>query len=462
MAHPRGFEPLTPWFVARYSIQLSYGCVAGTFGAKPGRPATPKKWILPDSRIIAAATAQGAGGAAIQALFQSTNAADSLKRISEQAGGNIMRIGAPKETKNQEYRAGLTVESVAALIADGHEVWVETGIGGGIGESDADYREAGARIAGGPAELFDRAELIVKVKEPNRQERQLLRPRHTLFCYLHLASDPEQAEDLLASDAVCIAFETITDESGALPLLTPMSEIAGRMAVQAATHFLQKRNGGRGILLSGATGVEPGKVAVIGGGVVGGNAARIALGLGARVAIIEKFPARRAQLREQLGPDVELLDSTPENIEAKAREADLVVGALLVPGGKVKHLIPETLVKKMQPGSVLADVCIDQGGCAETSRPTSHDDPVFIKHGVVHYCVANIPGAAPLTSTIALNRAILPYIRELADKGARRALDENIHLRRGLNICRGHITYQAVAEGLGLEHLGADEALPLI
>ena len=373
-----------------------------------------------------------------------------------------MRIGAPRETKNHEYRAGLTVESVAALTADGHEVWIETGIGEGIGESDADYREAGARIAANPAQLFDQAELIVKVKEPNRDERALLRPRHTLFGYLHLASDPEQTQDLLASESVCIAFETVTDDCGALPLLMPMSEIAGRMAVQAATHFLQKRNGGMGLLLSGATGVEPGRVAVIGGGVVGSNAARIALGLGARVTIIEKFPARREQLRKMLGPDIELADSTPENIAEQVRSADLVVGALLVPGGKVRHLIPETLVEQMKPGAVLADVCIDQGGCAETSRPTTHDDPVFIKHDVVHYCVANIPGAVPVTSTRALNRVTLPYIRELARKGVRQALQENEHLRRGLNVCRGRITYQAVAKGLGLDHITADEALGLL
>ena len=378
-----------------------------------------------------------------------------------------MHIGAPRETKNHEYRAGLTVESVAALVADGNEVWVETGIGAGIGESDAEYREAGARIAGDPAELFDAAEMIVKVKEPNRDERRLLRPRHTLFAYLHLASDPEQADDLLASGATCIAFETVTDERGALPLLIPMSEIAGRMAVQAATHFLQKRNGGMGLLLSGATGVEAGRVAVIGGGVVGANAARIALGLGARVGIVEKFPARREALRKMLranmeGGDLECVDSTPENIERLVSEADLVVGALLVPGGKVKHLIPESLVKKMKPGAVLADVCIDQGGCAATSRPTSHDDPVFIKHGVVHYCVANIPGAVPVTSSKALNRATLPHIRELAGKGVRQALRENIHLRRGLNICRGHITYEAVAEGLGLDFITPDQAMLLL
>ncbi len=370
-----------------------------------------------------------------------------------------MRIGAPRETKNHEYRAGLTVESVAALVADGNEVWVETGIGAGIGESDAEYREAGARIAGNPAELFDAAEMIVKVKEPNRDERRLLRPRHTLFGYLHLASDPEQANDLLASGTTCIAFETVTDEQGALPLLTPMSEIAGRMAVQAATHFLQKRNGGMGLLLSGATGVEAGRVAVIGGGVVGVNAARIALGLGARVGILEKFPARREALRKMLGGDIACVDSTPENIERLVSEADLVVGALLVPGGKVKHLIPESLVKKMKPGAVLADVCIDQGGCAATSRPTSHDDPVFIKHDVVHYCVANIPGAVPVTSSKALNRATLPHIREIAGKGVRRALHENIHLRRGLNICRGHITHEAVAEGLGLDFITSSQAV---
>ena len=370
-----------------------------------------------------------------------------------------MRIGAPRETKNHEYRAGLTVESAAALAADGHEVWVETGIGAGIGESDADFRAAGAKIAADPVELFDSADLIVKVKEPNRDERRLLRPRHTLFGYLHLASDPEQTDDLIASGALCIAFETVTDDAGALPLLIPMSEIAGRMSVQAAASFLQKRQGGMGLLLSGATGVDPGRVVVIGGGTVGSNAARIALGLGARVAIVEKYPARREQLREMLGPELECFDSTPEIIAGLVVEADLVVGALLVPGGKLKPLITEAMVVKMKKGAVLADVCIDQGGSAETSRPTTHDDPVYIKHGVVHYCVANIPGAVPITSTRALNRATLPFIRELANKGVRRALHENIHLRRGLNICRGHITYQAVADGLGLDFTAPCQAM---
>ena len=370
-----------------------------------------------------------------------------------------MRIGSPRESKNHEYRVGLDVESVAALTADGHEVWVETGAGVGIGESDSDYESAGAQIAADTAELFDAVDLIVKVKEPNSAERALLQPRHTLFAYLHLASDAEQTDDLMASGALCIAFETVTNEQGGLPLLIPMSEIAGRMSVQAAASFLQKRNGGMGLLLSGATGVEPGKVVVIGGGTVGSNAARIALGLGARVAIVEKFPARREQLREMLGPELECFDSTPENIERLVIEADLVVGALLVPGGKLKPLVTESMVMKMKQGAVFADVCIDQGGSAETSRPTTHDDPTFVKHGVVHYCVANIPGSVPVTSTKALCRATLPFVRKLANEGVRQALEGDVHLRRGMNVCRGHITYKAIAKALGRLFIAPEKAL---
>ena len=373
-----------------------------------------------------------------------------------------MRIGAPRESKNHEYRVGLDVESVAALTADGHDVWIETGAGAGIGESDADYEGAGARIAADSAALFEAVDLIVKVKEPNSAERALLRPRHTLFGYLHLASDPDQTDDLIASGALCVAFETVTNDAGALPLLIPMSEIAGRMSVQAAAGFLQKRQGGMGLLLSGATGVEPGKVAVIGGGTVGGNAARIALGLGARVAIVEKFPARREQLREMLGPELECVDSTPENIERLVVEADLVIGALLVPGGKLRPLVAESLVRKMKPGAVLADVCIDQGGCAETSRPTTHDEPTFVKHGVVHYCVANIPGAVPITSTKALCRATLPYVRQLANDGIKHTLERDAHLRNGMNVCRGHITYEAVAAGLGRNFVAPERALEML
>ncbi len=373
-----------------------------------------------------------------------------------------MRVGAPKESKNHEYRVGLDVESVAALVADGHEVWIESGAGAGIGESDADYTRVGARIAADTAELFDAVDLIVKVKEPNRAERALLRPRHTLFGYLHLASDPEQTDDLIASEALCIAFETVTDDNGRLPLLIPMSEIAGRMAVLAAAGFLQKRQGGMGLLLSGATGVEAGRVAVIGGGTVGGNAARIALGLGARVAVVEKHPARRTQLRETLGSALECFDSTPENIERVVTESDLVVGALLVPGGKLQALISESLVMKMKPGAVLADVCIDQGGCAETSRPTTHDEPTFIQHGVVHYCVANIPGAVPITSTKALCRATLPYVRKLAGGGVKRTLEQDAHLRQGVNVCRGHVAYEAVAEALGHRFMAPERALDFL
>lgn len=373
-----------------------------------------------------------------------------------------MRIGCPKESKNREYRVGLNVESAQILINDGHEVWVESGVADGIGQSDADYRNVGARIAANTAELLDAADLLVKVKQFNSDERRLLQPRHTLFGFLALASDPAQTSDLLASGAVCLAYETVTSDAGTLPLLVPMSEISGRMAVLAASVFLQKRQGGMGVLLSGATGVDPGKVVVIGGGTVGSNAARIALGLGARVSIVTRTPARRKQLRESLGPELECVESTPGNIERLVLDADMVVGALLVPGGRVPKLVPESLVKRMKKGAVIADVCIDQGGCVETSRPTTHDEPTFIKHGVVHYCIANIPGTVPVTATRALNRATLPFVRQLANQDIRQALEQNEHLRRGMNICRGHITFEAVAQALGQECMTPERALEML
>lgn len=380
-----------------------------------------------------------------------------------------MRIGSPTESKAQEFRVGLTPASVRVLVEDGHEVWIETQAGLGIGSLDDEYRQAGAQIADNIEQLFQNCDLIIKVKEPNHQERLLLEQRHTLFTYLHLASDPEQTAELMQSNAVCIAYETVTDDQGTLPLLTPMSEIAGRLSVQEAAVHLEKHHGGRGILLGGATGVEPGRVVIIGGGVVGSNACRTALGLGANVTIVDRTETRLEQLKQQFGEraallesELSLLISTAEVLEQAVIAADLVVGAVLVPGAAAAKVIPASLVKKMKPGAVIADVAIDQGGCCENSRPTTHSDPTFVVDGVIHYCVANIPGAVPRTSSEALNNATLPCVRELASKGSKSALLENIHLRNGLNVCRGKLTRPEVAQAQNLEAVSAESALELV
>ncbi|NQV70815.1 MAG: alanine dehydrogenase [Pseudohongiella sp.] len=378
-----------------------------------------------------------------------------------------MRIGSPKESKAQEFRVGLTPDSVKALVNDGHEVWIEHHAGLGIGSDDSVYQQAGAQIAENAEQLFQNVDLIIKVKEPNRQERALLQARHTLFTYLHLASDLEQTTDLMQSKAVCIAYETVTSDDGTLPLLTPMSEIAGRLAVQEAACQLEKHHGGRGILLGGASGVEPAHVVIIGGGVVGSNACRTALGLGANVVILDKSASRLEQLKQQfqdrssalLKSNIDYLLSTPETLEQQVIAADLVVGAVLIPGAAAPKVISSALVKKMKPGAVIADVAIDQGGCCENSRPTTHKDPTFIVDGVIHYCVANIPGAVPKTSSEALNNATLPSIREIARKGVKTALLENIHLANGLNVCSGKLTREEVAQALGLEAVSAESVL---
>jgi len=370
-----------------------------------------------------------------------------------------MRIGVPKETKVREYRVGLTPASVRELTAHGHEVLVETGAGDGIGMSDESYVRAGARIAGSAADVFAFGELIMKVKEPLAPERRMLRPGQVLFTYLHLAPDPEQARDLMASNAVCIAYETVTSPSGSLPLLAPMSEVAGRMSVQVGAYFLEKAHGGQGILIGGVPGVEPAKVVVIGGGVVGSHAIDVALGMGAEVTVLDKNVEVLRRLWAHYGRPLNTVFATRDAIDRHLREADLVVCGVLVPGAAAPKLISRAHVAAMKTGAVIVDVAIDQGGCAETSRPTTHDEPTFVVDGVIHYCVTNMPGAVPKTSAYALNNATLPYVLAIADKGWKRALAEDRHLLNGLNVWNGRITCEPVAAALGLPSVPAASAL---
>jgi len=374
----------------------------------------------------------------------------------------MTRIGCPKESKAQEHRVGLTPESVATLTAAGHEVWIEQRAGLGIGCDDQAYRDAGATIAASLDEVFANTDLIIKVKEPSAAERQKLEARHTLFTYLHLASDPEQTRDLIASEAICIAYETVTDDAGHLPLLTPMSAIAGRLAVQEAVIHLEKHHGGLGVLLSGAPGVASESVVIIGGGVVGSNAARIALGLGGKVTVLDRSESKLGELDSRFNGKVRCELSTPESVAEHVSSAALVVGAVLIPGGRADYVISSDMVKKMRPGAVIADVAIDQGGCCENSRPTTHDEPTFVKDGVIHYCVANIPGAVPLTSSKALNNVTLPYVKALAGQGTHAALAADRHLLNGLNVCRGRLTHPEVADDLGIDYTSAENALGMI
>ncbi len=367
-----------------------------------------------------------------------------------------MQIGVPKEVKNNEYRVGLTPASVRELTARGHAVLVETCVGAAIGFGDEDYSAAGAEILPSPQAVFERAELIVKVKEPQPEERALLEPRHTLFTYLHLAPDRQQTDDLLASGAICIAYETVTDTAGHLPLLAPMSAVAGRMAIQAGAHCLEKAQGGRGLLLGGVPGVAPAQVTIIGAGVVGSNAAAMAVGLGADVTLLDKDLGALRHLDERFGNRVRTLFSTAHQLELSVLEADLVVGAVLVPGASAPKLVTREQVGRMKQGAVLVDVSIDQGGCFETSRPTTHEAPTFEIDGVIHYCVANIPGAVARTSTLALNNATLPFVLALADKGIDRALRDDPHLLNGLNVAHGRLCRTEVAEAQG-----RDQVLPL-
>jgi alanine dehydrogenase len=370
-----------------------------------------------------------------------------------------VKIGVPKEIKTQEYRVGLTPASVRELVMHGHDVVVEHDAAAGIGIADDAYRNVGATIADNASAVFSAAEMIVKVKEPQPQEIAMLRPGQVLFTYLHLAADKVQTEGLMRSGATCIAYETVTDARGALPLLAPMSEVAGRMSVQVGAHCLEKEQGGAGVLLGGVPGVTPGRVVVLGGGVSGTNAARMAVGLEASVTIIDKSLPRLYELDLQFGPRATTLFATVEAIEQSVLAADLVIGAVLVPGAAAPKLVSRAMVQAMRPGSVLVDISIDQGGCFETSRPTTHSDPTYVEHGVVHYCVTNMPGAVARTSTFALNNATLPFVLALANKGWRAALTDDLHLRHGLNVHAGKITYAAVAHDLRLDYTAADSVV---
>ena len=372
-----------------------------------------------------------------------------------------MRVGVPKEIKVHEYRIGLTPASVAELVAHGHEVVVETGGGNGIDCPDKAYERAGAQILPDAATVFETADMIVKVKEPQPQEIAMLEPRHILFTYLHLAATEDLTLALAESGAACVAYETVETDNGALPLLAPMSEIAGRLSAQAGAYFLEKPLGGRGLLLGGVPGVAPGRVLVIGGGIVGYNAAVIALGLGANVTILERSIDRMRHLDEILSGRVSLVMSSTLQIEESIAEADVLIGAVLIPGAVAPKLITREMLATMKDGSVLCDVAIDQGGAAETSHPTTHSDPVYVVDGVIHYCVANMPGAVPITSTKALTNVTLPYVEEIADHGLAEAVARDPALARGVNVLDGKITYEAVADAHGLEYHPLEDVLPL-
>jgi alanine dehydrogenase len=370
-----------------------------------------------------------------------------------------VKIGIPKEIKAHEYRVGLTPAAVRELVQHGHEVSVEHNAGAGIGSDDEAYRSAGASIVEAAAEVFEAADLIVKVKEPQAAEIALLRSGQILFTYLHLAADKTQTQGLIESGATCIAYETVTDRAGSLPLLAPMSEVAGRMSVQVGAHCLEREQGGAGILLGGVPGVPPAKVVVLGGGVSGTNAARMAVGLEASVTIIDKSLTRLKELDLQFGPRATTLFATTAAIEQAVLAADLVIGAVLVPGAAAPKLVTRAMVQRMRPGSVLVDIAIDQGGCFETSRPTTHSDPTYVVDGVVHYCVTNMPGAVAKTSTYALTNATLPFVLALAGKGWRQAMLDDPHLAEGLNIDAGRVTHRAVAQALGLRFTPTREVL---
>ena len=360
-----------------------------------------------------------------------------------------MRIGVPKEIKVLENRVGLTPASAHELVHRGHAVFVEHNAGQGIGVGDADYEREGATIAQGAAEVFAASEMIVKVKEPQAVERAMLRPGQVLFTYLHLAPDRQQTRELVASNAICIAYETVTSAAGGLPLLAPMSEVAGRLAVQAGAHFLEKPHGGKGILLGGVPGVAPASVVVIGGGVVGTHAIEIALGMGARVCVLDRSVDALKRLWTHYGPALQTVFSTSDAVERHVAGADLVIGGVLIAGAEAPKVVTGAMIASMQPGSVVVDVAIDQGGCFETSHPTTHAEPTYVVDGVVHYCVANMPGGVPRTSTLALNNATLPFVVAIADKGWKRALADDVHLRQGLNVAFGNVTCAPVAQAQG-------------
>ncbi len=358
-----------------------------------------------------------------------------------------MRIGIPKEIKNQEYRIGLTPDNIADLKALGHQINIENNAGNAIGFSNEQYLQAGGTICDNASQVWQDSDMIVKVKEPQSQEFQYIKERHLLFTYLHLAAEPSLTKALVDSKCAAIAYETITDHNGKLPLLKPMSEVAGRMSVLQGCHFLEKSKGGSGILISGIPGVEPAKVTVIGAGIAGINAARMAMGLGARVTILDVSLDRLQQLDDMFGPNLTTLASSPANLKRIIASSDLVIGAVLLPGKSAPKLVTENMIKTMQAGSVVVDIAIDQGGCFETSQPTTHDDPIYIKHGIVHYCVTNMPGAFARTSTIGLTNATFPFVAKLAQDGIK-ALQNNTGLQDGLNVYKGKITCKGVADDL--------------
>ena len=370
-----------------------------------------------------------------------------------------MLVGVPKEIKNHEYRVGMTPTSVREMSHHGHSIMVQSNAGVGIGASDDDYRQAGATIVDSPEEIFSKAEMIVKVKEPQAVERAMLREDQILYTYLHLAPDPEQTRDLVDSGAVCVAYETVTSPHGGLPLLAPMSKVAGRLAIQAGAHSLEQPNGGLGMLLGGAPGVPPAKVTIIGGGVVGTHAAHIAVGMGADVWVLDRNPDVIESHWRQFGRSTNAVYSTQDALEEHVISSELVIGGVLIPGAEAPKLVTREMLKKMQPGSVIVDVAIDQGGCFETSKPTTHADPTYVVEDVVHYCVANMPGAVPKTSTYALNNVTLTHALALADKGYKQALKDDVHLRAGLNVIHGKVTYEQVAQDLGYDYVTAVSAL---
>ena len=372
-----------------------------------------------------------------------------------------MRVGVPKEIKNHEYRVGLVPSSVLELVHHGHEVIVQQGAGLGAGLTDEDYIAAGATMIETADEIFASADMIVKVKEPLAEERKKLRPGQILFTYLHLAPDAPQTKDLIDSGAVCIAYETVTAANGSLPLLTPMSEVAGRLAPQVGAHALEKAQGGRGVLLGGVPGVPAAEVVILGGGVSGTHAATIAVGMGAQVTVVDRSADALKRLASQFGTSISTVFSTRSAIEELVRRADLLIGTVLVPGAAAPKLVTRDMLKTMKPGSVIVDVAIDQGGCVETSHATTHADPTYVVDGVVHYCVANMPGAVARTSTFALNSVTLPFTLALADKGWRKALEQDPHLREGLNVCEGKLTCEPVAEAHGLPYTSAESVLGL-
>jgi alanine dehydrogenase len=372
-----------------------------------------------------------------------------------------MLIGVPKEIKVHEYRVGLTPSSVRELVTHGHQVIVETAAGLGIGADDAEYVRAGAQIVGQASDVFARAEMMVKVKEPQAVERAMLREGQVLFTYLHLAPDPEQTRDLVASGAICVAYETVTSPTGGLPLLAPMSEVAGRMSVQAGAHCLERARGGMGVLLGGVAGVPPAKIVILGAGVVGTNAAQMAVGTGAQVVVIDNSVDALRRIDALFNGRVMTVFSNADNVEREVLSADLVISGVLIPGAAAPKLVTRAMIGRMKAGSVIVDVAIDQGGSTDTARPTTHAEPTYVVDEVVHYMVANMPGAVPRTSTYALNNATLPFALQLADRGWRKALADNPHLQAGLNVALGKVTHKAVAKALILDYTPADAVLPI-